>query len=115
VGDPSRWFYLLPLAFALAIATIWIRRDRWLVAFYAGAAAVVFISILIWGYVINTIPIDSLISTTVSRTVDGFMLVAIAALLHLSARALPVSERLTSRRMTAGEQGRGQPVPAEED
>jgi hypothetical protein len=104
VGDPSRWFYLLPLTLGIALATLWMRRDRLLVAFYIGAGLVVFIAIVIWGYVINTIPIDSLIHTTVSRTVDGFMLVAIAALLHLSARALPAPERLTSRRMSAGEQ-----------
>jgi hypothetical protein len=86
LGDPSRWHYLPALALAISLASLVTRTQRPLAAFYLGAGAIVFAAMVIWGYVINTIPIDSLIETTVSRTVDAVMLVAIAALLQLSAR-----------------------------
>jgi hypothetical protein len=86
LGDPSRWHYLLALALAICLASLGARTQRRLAAFYLAAGVVVFTTVVIWGYMINTIPIDSLIDTTVSRTVDTVMLVAIAALLQLSAR-----------------------------
>jgi hypothetical protein len=91
VGDQANWYYLLPLAIAIGIAAFRLPSERRLVAFYGGAGLAVFVSIVVWGYVINRLPIDSLITDTVSRTVDGMMLVAVAGLLHLSGRALPKS------------------------
>jgi hypothetical protein len=96
LGDPSRWHYLLPLAVALCVVSIGAGAERRLAIFYLAAGAVIFAAVVIWGYVINTIPIDSLIETTVSRTVDAVMLVAVAALLQLSARSVPARRARSS-------------------
>jgi hypothetical protein len=89
VSDQSNWYYLLPLALAVAIVALSLPDQRRLAAFYAGTGLAVFVSIVIWGYVVNPNQLDWLFGTTIDRTVDAIMLVAAAGLLHLVGALMP--------------------------
>jgi hypothetical protein len=82
VTTQGAWHYVLPLAIALVIASI-VRGARWPAAFYGLAGVLTFLS-LIWAYTINENGIQWYLATSASRTVDGVMFVAIAALLGLT-------------------------------
>ena len=89
VSDQSQWYYLLPLALAVAIVALSLPDQRRLAAFYAGTGLAVFVSIVIWGYVVNPNQLHWLFGTTIDRTVDAIMLVAAAGLLHLVGALMP--------------------------
>jgi hypothetical protein len=88
IADQRVWYYVLPLAIALAVACLIARTARRVAAFYLLTGLVIFLSLL-WAYLINPNPIGWYLATSATRTVDGMMFVAMAAILHLTGRLLP--------------------------
>jgi hypothetical protein len=90
------WYFLLPLALGVVLACFIVRIARRPAAFY-GLAGLAVGAALMWGYVINPIPISGLVASSADRTIDGVMFVAIAAVLHLTGRLLPSRAVLRQR------------------
>lgn len=89
ISDQGVWHYLLPLGVSAVLACLIVRETRRLAAFYA-LTGVGILATVLWGYTINPNRIGWLAATSATRTVDGLMFVAIAALLHLTGATLAV-------------------------
>jgi hypothetical protein len=113
IANQSAWYYLLPLGIAVVVASAVIRGARRTSAFYGLTGFAVF-ALVVWAYMINPNPIGWLISTSASRTVDGVMFVAIAALLHLTGSLFPrrgaLQESQVNREMPIDPEAAPQPA-----
>jgi hypothetical protein len=81
--DQGSWSFVLPLGIGVVLACLLARTGRRLAAFYGLAGVAVFLSV-VWAYVINPNDLSFQLPTSVNRTVDGLMFLAIAALLQLT-------------------------------
>jgi hypothetical protein len=93
LSESALWLFLLPLALGIAVFVFVTGRDRLVSAFYLAVGVSSLLAILVWGYVVNRVEIHSLIYSTERRTVMPLLLIAAAALLHLTGvAAAPAAE-----------------------
>jgi hypothetical protein len=115
IANQSAWYYLLPLAIAVVLASAVVRSSRRAAAFYGLTGVAVFV-LVVWAYMINPNTLSFLIPTSASRTVDGLMFVAIAALLDLTGSVFPrrgaLQELQVDREMPIDPEAAPQPATA---
>jgi hypothetical protein len=93
VGDPERWLHIIPLAALAIVICLWSGIGRRVAGFYLAAFALIWAG-LVWSYWISPNPIEWHLATSVNRVVTMLVLIALAAVLHLSGLLLA---RLLSR------------------
>jgi hypothetical protein len=94
--DQAGWNYILPLGIALVAVCLVTGAGRRIAAFYAGIGLATFASI-VWAYWISPNDLGWYLDTSVARTADAVVLLAIPAVLHLGGQLLPMGERPSGR------------------
>jgi hypothetical protein len=84
----SQWTAALPVGALIVLAGMLYQPTRRAACFYAAAAVAVFLS-LVWVYVISANSLEWYLTTSATRTVDDFMFIVVAAIVHLSGLVFP--------------------------
>jgi hypothetical protein len=105
VTNQGEWSYLLPLALALGVAGLALRRLRATAAFYC-VATLAASTTIVWAYVVNPSKLSWLIANSAPRTVMGPMMIAVAGVFHLSAELTRGIVRQRSREERRGSRAR---------
>lgn len=80
---PGLWSFIPTIAIVLAIACLIVGVGRRVAAFYAIVTALTMAGIL-WGYVVAPTELGTHLNSSINRLVDGFVLICMAAVLHLT-------------------------------
>jgi hypothetical protein len=77
------WLHILPIGLVITAVGLIVPKTRRIAGFYLLTGVGVFLS-LVWVYAIATTPLTWYLDTSANRTVDDFMFVAIAGIIHLA-------------------------------
>lgn len=80
---PGLWTFIPTIAISLAVACLIIGVGRRVATFYAIVTALTMAGVL-WGYVIAPTVLAPHLNSSINRLVDGFVLICMAAVLHLT-------------------------------